>query len=423
MIGNQIDESICDINLRTGPKTGRGRRREAVVTANQKTACAAACSTEVNSLTALADICAKTREQLGRTPNLALLFFSAHHRDATSALAAEACRSLDTENVIGCSCEGVACRGREIEGQAAMSLWVAHLPAVEVVPMHLHYEHTAEGDTFTGWPEALPEVWPDGSTLVMLGDPFSFAADRFLSRINEDQPGRTVVGGMASAARRPGENQLIKGRQATQQGAVGVLLQGDSGVYSVVSQGCRPIGAHFVITRAEDNVIHELGGVPAYERLQQVYATLATSEQEMVRQGLHLGRVVNEYQDRFEQGDFLVRNVLGVDPKSGALAIGDYVRPGQTVQFHVRDAQTADAELRQLLAKAAAEEASPQGALLFTCNGRGTRLFSEPHHDAAAIEKTMGPIPVAGFFAAGELGPIGGKSFVHGFTASIAVFS
>jgi small ligand-binding sensory domain FIST len=386
-------------------------------------ACAAAYSTEVDSLKALADVSTRAREQLGRTPSLAYLFFSAHHLGSASALAAEACRSLETENVLGCSCEAVAGTGKEIEGQAAMSLWIADLPTVEIVPMHLRYEQTAEGDTFTGWPEAMPDVWPDGSTLVLLGDPFSFAADRFLERIHEDQPGRTVVGGMASAARRPGENQLIQGRTPAQEGAVAVLLQGDSGVRTVVSQGCRPIGDHFVITRAEDNVIHELGGRPAYERLQQVYATLATSEQEMVRQGLHLGRVVNEYQDRFEQGDFLVRNVLGVDPKSGALAIGDYVRPGQTVQFHVRDAETADAELRQLLAKAATEAATPRGALLFTCNGRGSRLFFQAHHDVAAIEKALGPIPVAGFFAAGELGPIGGRSFVHGFTASIALFS
>jgi small ligand-binding sensory domain FIST len=296
---------------------------------------------------------------------------------------------------------------------------LAQLPATEVATMHLQHQQTAEGETFTGWPSTLPGEWPNASALMVLGDPFSFPADRFLNRINEDQTGRPVVGGMASAASRPGENRLILGRDVPDRGAVAVYLNGNLRVRSVVSQGCRPIGSHFIITRAEKNVIHELGGVTAYDRLKE----LATHEQEMVREGLHLGRVVNEYQDRFEQGDFLVRNVLGVDPDTGAIAIGDYVRPGQTVQFHVRDAQTADAELRQLLSRMANDDnASPQGGLLFTCNGRGSRLFSEPHHDAAAIEEALGSIPVAGFFAAGELGPIGGTNFIHGFTASIALF-
>jgi small ligand-binding sensory domain FIST len=178
-----------------------------------------------------------------------------------------------------------------------------------------------------------------------------------------------------------------------------------------------------VITKAERNVIQELGGKPAYQRLIEVYATLATHEQAMLRRGLHVGRVVSEYQDKFEQGDFLVRNVMGVDQESGAIVLGDFVRPGQTVQFHVRDADTADGELKQMLSTMKhAPGTTPRGALLFTCNGRGTRLFSEPNHDAEAIGDALGNAPLAGFFAAGEMGPVGGRNFLHGFTASIAVF-
>ena len=202
-----------------------------------------------------------------------------------------------------------------------------------------------------------------------------------------------------------------------------VLVHGGVTIRSLVSQGCRPIGEHFVITKAERNVIQELGGVPAYQRLIEVYATLATHEQAMLRRGLHVGRVVSEYQDKFEQGDFLVRNVMGVDQESGAIVLGDYVRPGQTVQFHVRDADTADGELKQMLAAIKnTPGANPQAALLFTCNGRGTRLFPGPNHDAETIGEALGNVPLAGFFAAGEMGPVGGKNFLHGFTASMALF-
>jgi small ligand-binding sensory domain FIST len=190
----------------------------------------------------------------------------------------------------------------------------------------------------------------------------------------------------------------------------------------LVSQGCRPIGDPFVITKAERNVIYELGGVPAVVQLHNLLISLPTHEQDMVRRGLHLGRVVNEYQEHFEYGDFLIRNVLGIDPESGAIIIGDYVRVGQTVKFHLRDWQSADADLRQMLAAVRKSGGAPGGALLFTCNGRGTRLFPEPHHDALAIREVLGDIPVAGFFAAGELGPVGGRNFMHGFTASIALF-
>ncbi|MGH7139612.1 MAG: FIST signal transduction protein, partial [Pirellulales bacterium] len=176
---------------------------------------------------------------------------------------------------------------------------------------------------------------------------------------------------------------------------------------------------HYVITKAEQNVILELSGKPTLAQLQELFETLSPRDQQLLQTGLHVGRVINEYQERFERGDFLVRNCLGADRETGALAIGDFVRPGQTVQFHVRDSQTADEDLRELLGRCGGKA---QGALLFTCNGRGTRLFEQPHHDAGVLRELLGPIPVAGFFAQGEMGPIGGKNFLHGFTASCALF-
>jgi small ligand-binding sensory domain FIST len=213
---------------------------------------------------------------------------------------------------------------------------------------------------------------------------------------------------------------LFLGEQSIDSGAAGMLMRG-VGMRSVVSQGCRPIGQPLVVTKAQQNVIEQLGGQPPLEQLRALWPSLSPREQGLVQQGLHVGQVINEYQPQFRRGDFLVRNVVGADPQHGVIAIGDFVRPGQTVQFHVRDAQTADEDLRELLA-AARDERQAAAALLFTCNGRGTRLFSEPHHDAAALADLLGDIPVAGFFAQGEIGPVGGKNFLHGFTASVVLF-
>jgi small ligand-binding sensory domain FIST len=175
-----------------------------------------------------------------------------------------------------------------------------------------------------------------------------------------------------------------------------------------------------VITRSEENVIVELGGRPALERLREVYAELTEADRDLVRSSLHLGRVASEYQDRFQRGDFLVRNVVGADPESGVIAVGDLVRTGQTVQFHVRDADSAHEDLLHLLTRESVGP-GPVGALVFTCNGRGTRLFPTPHPDARCVQEGLGPVPAAGFFAQGEIGPIGNRTFLHGFTASIAL--
>ncbi len=378
-----------------------------------------ALSTDPDTPTAVAAVCEEALDALAGTPDLALVFFSPHHADGAAAMAKQLCETLGTDHLLGCSGESIVGVGREVEAAPAVSLWLARLPASTVRPMRLDYQRAGNEGAFTGWHEELPGLWPKQATLLVLGDPFSFPADLLLELVNQEQQGVPVIGGMASAGQVPGSNRLLFGPQAVEQGAVSVLIEGGVRITSVVSQGCRPVGQPYVITKAERNVILELGGAPAFQRLQELFATLPTRDQQMVQRGLHVGRVVSEYQDHFEQGDFLVRNVVGIDPDEGAIAIGDYVRPGQTVQFHVRDAETADAELRHMLARL--DDHSLAG-LLFTCNGRGTRLFSDPHHDAGAIHRAAGDIPLAGLFAAGELGPVGGTNFMHGFTASIAVF-
>jgi small ligand-binding sensory domain FIST len=383
--------------------------------------CSSSLSLESQSSVALREAITAAREALGEAPDLALLFVSPQHAAAADQLAQEACDLLGTTAVAGCTGEAIVGGNREVEEEPALAVWLARWPGVRIVPMHLRFEQTPEGAAFQGWPDALADDWPEESFLIALGEPFSFPADFLLERMNEDRPRVPIVGGMASGGGQPGENRLLLGGAAHAEGAVVLHVSGGVRLRTVVSQGCRPIGRPLVVTRAERNVIYELGGKPALAQLREIFDALPTREQRLVQQALHVGRVVSEYKERFEQGDFLIRNVVGIDPGSGAIAIGDYLRPGQTVQFHVRDEEAADAELKQLLVKARSD-CAPAGGLVFTCNGRGTRMFREPSHDAQAIQRALGPLPLAGFFAQGELGPIGAQNFIHGFTASVALF-
>jgi small ligand-binding sensory domain FIST len=222
---------------------------------------------------------------------------------------------------------------------------------------------------------------------------------------------------MASAARGPGGNRLVLDDAVHTNGAVGVLL--DPGVVAgtVVSQGCRPIGRPYVVTRSTDNVIHDLAGVPALDRLREVVAGLPPGDRELVQHGLHVGQVIDEQRDSFGPGDFVIRNVMGADPEEGDLTIGDVAEVGSTVQFQVRDADSADEDLRHLL-----NGQTGKAALVFTCNGRGSHLFGEADHDARLVHEQVARGAVAGMFCAGELGPVGSRNFVHGYTASVVLF-
>lgn len=382
---------------------------------------AAALSTRADTASAVQEACGQALDQLGGKPDLALVFVSQHHAAQLNLVASRLHEQLATPALLGCTGEAIVGGAREIEDAPAVSLWLARLPATLVQPMHLSFERTPEGGTILGWPDDLPETWPAGSALLLLGDPYSFPVDVLLAQLNEDQPGIPVAGGLASGGEAPGEIKLILGGNVVESGAVAVLVSGDVRIRSVVSQGCRPIGRHYVVTKAERNAILELGGQPPLAVLQKLLPTLPPRDLEGLKHGMHVGLVINEYQDHFERGDFLVRNVIGADADTGAIAISDYLRAGQTVQFHLRDAQSADEDLRELLS-AAGSASARTGGLLFTCNGRGTRLFGQPHHDAGLVQTALGQLPLAGFFAQGEIGPIGGRNFLHGFTASLVLF-
>src|SRR4051794_2447123 len=298
---------------------------------------AAALSTAPEAAQALEEVCERARVE--GTPDLAVLFFSPHHLEAAAVLARGLRERLAPRRLLGCVGEAIVGTGREVERRPALSLWLARWSRpVTAEPFHLVLERTADGPSLLGWPDSLSAADPGRAAVLLLGDPFTFPADLFLRQVNDSSPGLRVLGGMASGIQGPGECRLLLDGAVRDQGAVGVLLQGDLGLRSVVSQGCRPVGRHLVVTRARDNVILELGGRPPLEQLQELWQSLPPHERQLLRQGLHVGRVINEYQGEFQRGDFLVRNVLDVDPDTGALAITDRVRVGQTVQFHVRDA-------------------------------------------------------------------------------------
>jgi small ligand-binding sensory domain FIST len=382
---------------------------------------ASALSTAADAGQAVNETVGAIQAAFGGPPDLVAAFYTHHFGPAIDEIPGLLKSRLGAGALVGCTGESIVGTRREVEGSPALSVWAARLPGVSVTPMHLNFVRTAEGPSIVGWPESTAEAWPAGAALVVLGEPFSFPADWLLERLAADRPEAIVCGGMASGAFGPGKNRVAVDDKSHAGGAAAVLLHGPIAIRTVVSQGCRPIGKPAVITKAEQQTIQEIGGRPPLEVLQEMFDELTPEERKLVNQGLHVGRVVNEYQEKFGRGDFLIRNVIGADRATGAMAVADFFRRGQTVQFHVRDAASADEDLRSLLAEAG-RTFRPAGALLFTCNGRGTRMFDVPDHDAAAVDDAWPGLPVAGLFAQGELGPIGGRSFMHGFTASAALF-
>jgi small ligand-binding sensory domain FIST len=375
---------------------------------------AAALSLHPTPVEAVGEVAGELLERFdGERPDLLVVFGSPHHVGAFEDIAGGLRKLLEPEVMIGCTAVAVAGGSREIEDSPGLSVFGARFGAGRMDALVLDAIQTDDGFVILGWPDSVPAR----GTLLMLADPYSFPVADLLRLVNAQVPELTVIGGMASAAAGPGGNRIVADARIESSGAVAVLLSDDIPVRAVVSQGCRPIGRALTVTRAEHNLLYELAGQPAVNRLQDLVLAADEAERDLMRRGLHLGIVVDEHRDTFGRGDFLVRNLLGVDQDSGAVAVGEQLEIGQTVQFHVRDADAADEDLRELLGPV-----SGDAALLFTCNGRGTRFFGTENHDAAAIVDELGTIPMAGAFCAGEIGPVGPRNFLHGFTASLAVF-
>ena len=345
------------------------------------------------------------------------VFASGHSEETMVSLTRHLRMRHPEAEILGCSSEGVVGEGRELERRPGLSLFGAWAPDARAIPLYLTQEMMEENPA---WADNLFHDDLDVSSLLVLADPFSVDPNRFLEGIEERDSFLPVIGGLASGATRPGDCLLVKGSEVFREGLVALGLAGNIVAEPMVSQGCRPIGEHYVVTKAEANKVQALRGQSAFDVLREMAGELPLEDRQLLHQGVFVGQAVDEYQSTYGRGDFLVRGLMGADPKDGALAIAGRVRPGTTVQFHVRDAASADEDLRLLL-----EERSEQsftGALMFTCNGRGTRMWDMPGHDAGLVDRIFPDLPVGGLFCAGEFGPLGKRNFLHGFTASMAFF-
>jgi small ligand-binding sensory domain FIST len=350
-----------------------------------------------------------------REPDVVFVFVTTPHVGSMEDIARAVRRVLSPRSLIGASAVSVLGGRREVEDHASLSmfaLWTPEGPRANPRGVRLAASAGPDGPVIG----ALDDLRDASGTLLVLADPFSCPVEFLIAQLHEVAPELAVVGGLASSARQPGGNRLLLDEGLYQDGAVAVLLPPEIPVTAVVSQGCRPIGQPLTVTRSERNVLLELAGRPAFELLLELLQNLPPEEQQLAANGLHVGRVVDEYRAEFGRGDFLIRGVLGGDRSAGAVAVGDEIEVGSTVQFQVRDAATAHEDLTLLMA-----DRSAAGALVFTCNGRGSRLFGTADHDADVISEALGDVPLAGMFCAGELGPVGMRAFVHGFTASVAL--
>ncbi|MGH3773138.1 MAG: FIST signal transduction protein [Pseudonocardiaceae bacterium] len=354
----------------------------------------------------------------GQRPDLLCLFVCGDDPAMVEVAGTRVMEVAGARTTLGCGAGGVIGAGRGVEHEPAVSVFAACLPGVRCTPLHLELARTPDGPTVTG----MPDRRGDDAVAVLLADPFTFPVADFVQRSHDDLGGLPLIGGVASGPPGGQSARLFLDGHSVPVGAVGVVLGGPVAARPVVSQGCRPFGPPMIVTKARDNVLLELAGMPALAKLEQVVAALPATDRPAAVRGLQIGVAMDEYAEEHERGDFLIRGVMGADQQQGAIAISDVVEVGRTVRFQVRDASAADEDLAELFTRFRAEAPPVGGALLFSCNGRGRAMFPSADHDVLAVRAGLGTTGVAGFFAAGEIGPVAGRNHLHSFTASILVF-
>ncbi|MCH8847442.1 MAG: FIST C-terminal domain-containing protein [Chloroflexi bacterium] len=362
----------------------------------------------------------------GVDPDLVAVFASPHHGGADQQLLDATRARFPGASIVGCSGAGVIGGGHEVEDAPGLSLTVGSLPDVTLRGFHLRGEDLPSAD-------APPEAWAErigvpldaDPAFVLLADPFTFDTDALLAGLDYAFPGAVKIGGLASGGSGPGDPQaLFLNETAYRDGAVGMALFGNVVVDTVVAQGCRPIGEPMRITGAERNVLLSLDGEPPVQKLQELYERSSERDRGLVKRNLFMGIAMDPLLETVQAGDFLIRNVVGMDPQRGVLAVGAQLREGQLVQFHVRDADTSAEDLRLALAsyRSAAGDRSPAGVLLFSCTGRGRHLYGQVDHDTGIFDELVGSMPLGGFFCNGEIGPVASTTYLHGYTSSFAIF-
>jgi small ligand-binding sensory domain FIST len=395
------------------------------------TACAAsALSTHRDTRTAALEVAARLLAGFERQDgvrdggcDLLLLFGSFHHRAAFAEAAQTLERSLEPRCVVGVTAEWVVGQGHEVEGGPGLSALAMRLPGVAIDPVRFDaFEGPTEHWTDEHFREKLA-VGPDARATLLFADPFSIQGPLFLDRVTKAIAPHTVpiVGGLASGSSQPGANVLVLDHQVAASGVVGVTLSGAIEVDTLVSPGSRPLGEPFIVTKGSGTLIEALGGRPALDVARELVSELNEDEQASVREGLLMGFAIDEYRDRFGRDDFLLRTILGADPRKKAIHVGEKIKVGRTVRFHLRDRKAAMEDLELLLDREQMRE-RPFAAFMATCSSRGRNLFKAPHVDARAIARRLGDPPLAGFFAAGEIGRVGRRSWLHGHAISAAFF-
>ena len=381
-------------------------------------------STATRLENALRDAAATVHSDLGGPPDLLLAFISHHHWQSFD-LVPDLVRSLVRPRfLLGCSAGGVIGDGHEVEHRAAVALMGARLPGVTITPFHFNQDDVPQpGAPAAAWQHAIAVAEADDPNFILLPDPYTIDVQSILDGLDRAWPRAPKVGGLASGGTRAGTQALFHGGEVSRGGIAGVALCGDIEVDTVVAQGCRPIGPPLFVTRTRENLVYQLDGRMPAEVIGDIYQGLDAEDRELFQRTLLIGVTMQDAQELYREGDFLVRNVLGLDSESGALAIGTRLRENAVVQFHLRDAATSDEELTALLQRYNAEsvEAPPTAALLFSCMGRGQQLYGVEDHDVAALRAHVGEIPVGGFFCGGEIGPVHGRTYLHGYTSSIGI--
>ena len=353
-------------------------------------------------------------------PDLAFIFVSGGDPQESADALRHAGELIGARNTVGCTAHGVIAAGHGVEDERSVSVWAASLPSVSVRAFHLEVLRAPENIAVLG----MPERRENDVVGVLLADPWSFPVDGFVEHSHAALGGLPIVGGLASGSAQAGATRLFVDGHVHERGAVGVVLGGDLSVHTLVSQGCRPIGRAMTVTRVDGTTILDLAGLPALERAKDAVAELPEHEQPLAVRGLHLGLAIDEYADEHGQGDFLMRGIVTADHVSGSISVGEVVEVGSTVQFLLRDADAADEDLAEVLTafRSRLGLEGLAGALLFSCNSRGRAMFPTPDHDVSAVRQVLGIDNVAGFFAAGEIGPVGGRNHVHGSTATVLAF-
>ena len=382
---------------------------------------------EQTPLASAVDECVATlREQLGgEAADLAVVFVSSHYREEQDSRPQMLQEKLGYRAILGCSGGGIIGNGQEVEQRPAVSITAANLPDVSIVDFHLEGDNLPDLDAGPdSWEETVKVSRADDPQFVLLADPFSFPVQNLLMGLDFAFQSAAKIGGLASGGQQPGQNALFLGNQVHHAGAVGVALYGNISVDTVVAQGCRPVGSPMRITESRRNLLVELDGQPPMAVLRELFQKSGERDRGLMRNSLFLGVVMDEFIEEPQQGDFLIRNVVGMDERSGALAIGEILKEGQLVQFHLRDAETSAEDLTAVLERFAGDnrENLVQGALLFSCLGRGQYLYGRPNHDTEIFQNKVGSVPLGGFFCNGEIGPVSGTTFLHGYTSSFGIF-